>query len=295
METPTLLRSQSAKTKKTKVTPAPKSLRGSSNLWASTEVAKAQAAAKPRKTYLGHFEKDTYLGLGGRKSRKKSRKPKKKHRRRRTRKTKRKTKRKTRKKRGRGLGFSRPAKVAAVGALALVSGAAAVSPAAKQTYQDIMQAPCDAPFRQMILPHHPDKGGTVEGFSFVEMARQSRKKSCKKNEKNEKTAKPPSGQSRKKWKQWQKKIRREAKEEAIKQQQRTQRRQAKEEARKQSERENANRKSGQQNEDTTDYGDMARKVGATAAVLGGLEYVRRRPGYGPNNPRPERDLTPPRN
>jgi len=135
METPTLLRSQSAKTKKTKVTPAPKSLRGSSNLWASTEVAKAQAAAKPRKTYLGHFEKDTYLGLGGRKSRKKSRKPKKKHRRRRTRKTKRKTKRKTRKKRGRGLGFSRPAKVAAVGALALVSGAAAVSPAAKQTYQ----------------------------------------------------------------------------------------------------------------------------------------------------------------
>ena len=158
-----------------------------------------------------------------------------------------------------------------------------------------MQAPCDAPFRQMILPHHPDKGGTVEGFSFVEMARQSRKKSCKKNEKNEKTEKPPSGQSRKKWRQWQKKIRREAKEEAIKQQQRTQRRQAKEEARKQSERENANRKSGQQNEDTTDYGDMARKVGATAAVLGGLEYVRRRPGYGPNNPRPERPPTPPRN
>ena len=51
------------------------------------------------------------------------------------RRTKRRTKRKTRKKRGRGLGFSRPAKVAAVGALALGSGAAAVSPAAKQTYQ----------------------------------------------------------------------------------------------------------------------------------------------------------------
>ena len=66
--------------------------------WASTEVAeKAQAAAKPRKTYLDHFEKDTYLGLGGRKSRKKSRKPKKKHRRRRTRKRKRKKKRTKRK------------------------------------------------------------------------------------------------------------------------------------------------------------------------------------------------------
>ena len=84
--------------------------------------------------------------------------------------------------------------------------------------------------------------------------------------------KPPSGQSRKKWKQ----------------QQRTQRRQSKEEARKQSERqEEADRKTGQQKpSDTTDYGDMARKIGATAAVLGGLEYVRRRPGYGPNNPRP---------
>lgn len=63
--------------------------------WASTEVAeKAQALrdAKPRKTYLDHFEKNTYLGLGGRKSHKKSRKPKKKHRRRRTRKRKRKKK-----------------------------------------------------------------------------------------------------------------------------------------------------------------------------------------------------------
>ena len=79
-------------------------------------------------------------------------------------------------------------------------------------------------------------------------------------------------------------------------QQRTQRRQAKEEARKQSERqEEADRKTGQQKpSDTTDYGDMARKIGATAAVLGGLEYVRRRPGYGPNNPRPRRSLTPPR-
>ena len=69
--------------------------------WASTEVAeKAQALRTPRKTYLDHFEKDTYLGLGGRKSRKKSRKPKKKHRRRRTRKRKRK-KKKTKRKRKR--------------------------------------------------------------------------------------------------------------------------------------------------------------------------------------------------
>jgi len=30
----------------------------------------------------------------------------------------------------------------------------------------------------MIKPHHPDKGGTIEGFSLVESARQSRKKSC---------------------------------------------------------------------------------------------------------------------
>ena len=47
--------------------------------WASTEVAeKAQAlrTAKPPRTYLDYFEKDTYLGLGGRKSHKKSRKSK---------------------------------------------------------------------------------------------------------------------------------------------------------------------------------------------------------------------------
>ena len=66
--------------------------------WASTEVAeKSQALRRPRKTYLDHFEKDTYLGLGGNK---KSRKPKKKHRRRRTRKRKRK-KKKTKRKRKR--------------------------------------------------------------------------------------------------------------------------------------------------------------------------------------------------
>ena len=66
--------------------------------WASTEVAeKSQALRRPRKTYLDHFEKDTYLGLGGNK---KSRKPKKKHRRRRTRKRKR-TRKKTKRKRKR--------------------------------------------------------------------------------------------------------------------------------------------------------------------------------------------------
>ena len=133
------------------------------------------------------------------------------------------------------------------------------------------------------MPHHPDKGGTIDDFSFVESARQSRKGSCKRNKRTPSAKpKPPSGQSRKKWKQ----------------QQRTQRRQSKEEARKQSERqEEADRKTGQQQKpsDTTDYGDMARKIGATAAVLGGLEYVRRRPGYGPNNPRPARSRTPPRN
>jgi len=204
---------------------------------------------------------------------------------RRTKRTKRKTKRRvkkrkrTRKKRGRGIGLSRPAKVAAIGALTLGSGAATVSPTAKQTYQEIMRAPCNAPFRQMVMPHHPDKGGTIDDFSFVESARQSRKGSCKRNKQTPSAKpKPPSGQSRKKWKQ----------------QQRTQRRQSKEEARKQSERqEEADRKTGQQKpSDTTDYGDMARKIGATAAVLGGLEYVRRRPGYGPNNPRPTRSLTP---
>lgn len=212
---------------------------------------------------------------GGRKTRRK-----KKHRRKTKRKRK-KRKRRTRKKRGRGIGLSRPAKVAAIGALTLGSGVATVSPTAKQTYQEIMRAPCNAPFRQMVLPHHPDKGGNIDDFSFVESARQSRKGSCKRNKQTPSAKpKPPSGQSRKKWKQ----------------QQRTQRRQAKEEARKQSERqEEADRKTGQQKpSDTTDYGDMARKIGATAAVLGGLEYVRRRPGYGPNNPRPLRSLTPPR-
>jgi len=227
------------------------------------------------------FIKPAAKKKGGRKTRRK-----KKHRRRRTRKRKRKkkkTKRRTRKKSGRGLGLSRPAKVATVGALVLGSGAAAVSPAAKKTYQEIMRAPCNAPFRQMILPHHPDKEGTIEDFSFVESARQSRKKSCgnaRRATPTPKKEKAPPGKSGKRW-------RREQNE---------QRRQAKEEARKQSERqEEADRKTGQQKpSDTTDYGDMARKIGATAAVLGGLEYVRRRPGYGPNNPRPRRSLTPPR-
>ena len=237
--------------------------------WASTEVAeKAQATSKPRSSVFDHLEPNTYLGLGGRKSRKKSRKPKKKHRRRRTRKRKRKrkktkrkrkkkkTKRRTRKKRGRGLGFSRPAKVAAVGALVLGSGAATVSPAAKKTYQEIMRAPCNAPFRQMILPHHPDKEGTIEDFSFVESARQFKKKSCGNTRPTEtpKKEKAPPGKSGKRW-------RREQNE---------QRRRAKEEARKQSERqEKADRKAGQQNEtpeDTTSYGDIAGNIGATAVV-----------------------------
>jgi hypothetical protein len=215
---------------------------------------------------------------GGRKTRRK-----KKHRRKTKRKRK-KRKRRTRKKRGRGIGLSRPAKVAAIGALTLGSGVATVSPTAKQTYQEIMRAPCNAPFRQMVLPHHPDKGGNIDDFSFVESARQSRKKSCGRTRRAPPAApkkeKPPPGKSGKRW-------RREQNE---------QRRQAKEEARKQSERqEEADRKTGQQKpSDTTDYGDMARKIGATAAVLGGLEYVRRRPGYGPNNPRPRRSLTPPR-
>ena len=143
-----------------------------------------------------------------------------------------------------------------------------------------MRAPCNAPFRQMILPHHPDKEGTIEDFSFVESARQFKKKSCGNTRPTETPKETPPGKSGKRW-------RREQNE---------QRRQAKEEARKQSERqEEADRKTGQQKpSDTTDYGDMARKIGATAAVLGGLEYVRRRPGYGPNNPRPRRSLTPPR-
>jgi len=215
---------------------------------------------------------------GGRKTRRK-----KKHRRKTKRKRK-KRKRRTRKKRGRGIGLSRPAKVAAIGALTLGSGVATVSPTAKQTYQEIMRAPCNAPFRQMVLPHHPDKGGNIDDFSFVESARQSRKKSCGRTRRAPRAApkkeKAPPGKSGKRW-------RREQNE---------QRRQAKEEARKQSERqEEADRKTGQQKpSDTTDYGDMARKIGATAAVLGGLEYVRRRPGYGPNNPRPRRSLTPPR-
>ena len=190
---------------------------------------------------------------GNRRKRRTKRRTKRKTKRRTKRRTKRKTKRRTRKKRGRGLGFSRPAKVAAVGALVLGSGAAAVSPAAKQTYQEIMRAPCDAPFRQMILPHHPDKGGTVEGFSFVESARQFKKKSCGNTRPTETPKEKPPGKSGKRW-------RREQNE---------QRRQAREKARKQSEQqEKADRRAGQNEtpEDTTSYGDIAAKIGATAVV-----------------------------
>jgi len=236
-----------------------------------------------------------------RRTKRRTKRKKKRKTKRRTKRTKRKTKRRTkrktkkrrtRKKRGRGPLFSRPAKVAAIGALALGSGAA-VSPAAKQTYQEIMQADCNAPFRQMVMPHHPDKGGTDEDFIFVESARQSRKGDCgtrqststEETPKKEtpKKEKPPPGKSGKRWRREQNK----------------QRRDTREEARKQSERqEEADRKAGERaQEDTTSYGDLAGKVGATAAALGALEYARRHagPGYGPNNPRPQRPRTPPRN
>jgi len=200
---------------------------------------------------------DGVINVGGNRRKRKTKRKTKRRTKRRTRKkkrkTKRKTKRRTRKKRGRGLGFSRPAKVAAVGALALGSGVATVSPAAKQTYQEIMRAPCDAPFRQMILPHHPDKGGTVEGFSFVESARQFKKKSCGNTRPTETPKEKPPGKSGKRW-------RREQNE---------QRRQAREKARKQSEQqEKADRRAGQNEtpEDTTSYGDIAAKIGATAVV-----------------------------
>jgi hypothetical protein len=60
-----------------------------------------ERASKPRSSFFDHLEPNTYLGLGGRKSRKKSRKPKKKHRRRRTRKRKRKRKKTKRRRRKR--------------------------------------------------------------------------------------------------------------------------------------------------------------------------------------------------
>ena len=187
--------------------------------------------------------------------------------------------------------FSKSAKVAAVGALALGMGAEAVSPAAKQTYQEIMQADCNAPFRQMVMPHHPDKGGNIDDFSFVESARQSRKASCDRNRQTTKP-KPPSGTSRKKWNQ----------------QQRGQRRQAKEEARKQSERqEEADARASKDNskDDTEQPSNTLRNVAAAAAIgLGGVVVRNRLRGddeeeeqlpQPPPPPRPPRPRTPPRN
>ena len=166
------------------------------------KIDERAAKVAQAKMYLSKFE------FGGSKTKRKTRRTKRKTKRRTNRKTKRRTKRKTkrrtrkkkrktkrktkrtRKKRGRGLRFSKPAKIAAIGALAFGSGArkeldlhqdmfhAAISPAAKQTYQEIMQSDCSAPFRQMVKPHHPDKGGTDEDFIFVESARQSRKGDC---------------------------------------------------------------------------------------------------------------------
>ena len=185
--------------------------------------------------------------------------------------------------------FSKSAKVAAVGALALGMGAEAVSPAAKQTYTEIMQADCNAPFRQMVMPHHPDKGGNIDDFSFVESARQSRKGNCSPNTQTPSTKpKPPSGTSRKKWNQ----------------QQRGQRRQAKEEARKQSERqEEADARASKDNskDDTEQPSNTLRNVAAAAAIgLGGVVVRNRLRGDDeeeeqlPLPPRPPRPQTPPR-
>jgi len=196
--------------------------------------------------------------------------------------------------------FSKPAKVAAIGALALGS-AAAVSPAAKQTYQEIMQSDCNAPFRQMVKPHHPDKGGTIDDFSFVEKARQSRKKSCGSTQ--TKTSKPErrageSGKAARKRHNRTEKARRATEREQADRQEEADRRAGQQNKEEQEETDsNTGQQAEQSAQEETNYGDLAGKGVAAAAALGALEYARRYagPGYGPNNPRPQRPRTPPRN
>jgi len=138
------------------------------------------------------------------------------------------------------------------------------------------------------MPHHPDKGGNIDDFSFVESARQSRKGSCGRNRQTPKP-KPPPGTSRKKWKQ----------------QQRGQRRQSKEEARKQSERqEEADARASKDNskDDTEQPSNTLRNVAAATAIgLGGVVVRNRLRGDDdeeeqlPPLPCSPRTRTPPRN
>jgi curved DNA-binding protein CbpA len=168
--------------------------------------------------------------------------------------------------------FSKPAKVTAIGALALGS-AVAVSPAAKQTKQQIMASCNTSELRHMVARHHPDKNkdnpDAEDDFNHVQEAREKQLSRCGRNRQTPSTKpKPPSGQSKKKWRQ----------------QQRGQRRQAKEEARKQSERqEKTDRKAGQQNEtpeDTTSYGDIAATAVVGATALGAAHQLLAQPNRG---------------
>lgn len=216
----------------------------------------------------------------------KTRKHKKKHRRKTKRKRKRRVKRRkktTRKKRGRGMG---PSKMAKVGVAALAAsemmkqGTAAVSPQARTVQQQLRSADCTTikeQGRQLIIPLHPDHGGTDEDFITGINELNRRRGQCKLRRKrgdtgrNKPTRNPNTGKpmSKKKYKQQEKRRRQqEARERA-----RT-KRQQEADAR-------AGRRQQQENTESTGTNYMENiGVGAAAVGAAGLvarEMVRGRP------------------
>ena len=214
----------------------------------------------------------------------KTRKHKKKHRRKTKRKRKRRVKRRkktTRKKRGRGMG---PSKMAKVGVAALAAsemmkqGTAAVSPQARTVQQQLRSADCTTikeQGRQLIIPLHPDHGGTDEGFITGMNELNRRRGQCKLRRKrgdtgrNKPTRNPNTGKpmSKKKYKQQEKRRRQqEARERA-----RT-KRQQEADAR-------AGRRQQQENTESTGTNYME-NIGVGAAAVGAAGLVAREMGRG---------------
>jgi len=223
-----------------------------------------------------------------RKSRSKKRKTRKSKRKKRRHRTKRRVKRRrktTRKKRGRGMG---PSKMAKVGVAALAAsemmkqGTAAVSPQARTVQQQLRSADCTTikeQGRQLIIPLHPDHGGTDEDFITGMNELNHRRGQCKLNRKrgdtgrNKPTRNPNTGKpmSKKKYKQQQKRRRNQQRQEKARERARTQRQQEAD-AR-------AGRRQQQENTESTGTNYM-KNIGVGAAAVGAAGLVAREMGRG---------------
>jgi Tfp pilus assembly protein PilP len=217
------------------------------------------------------------------------RKTKKHHRRHKTKRRVKRRRKTTRKKRGKGIG---PSKMAKVGVAALAAsemmkqGSAVVSRQARTVQQQLRAADCNTiqkQGRQLIIPLHPDHGGTDEDFIAGMNELSHRRGQCKLNRKrgdtgrNKPTRNPNTGKpmSKKKYKQQQKRRRNQQRQEKA-------REKARERARTQRQQEadaRAGRRQQQENTESTGTNYME-NIGVGAAAVGAAGLVAREMGRG---------------